>query len=124
MTFYAFCDIMRSSARVDDAIFLIEQIQSRKGVPNVASEKRMVYVEGPSKEDLFKALSSGEELQFTGTNSGLPIKMKIRGVEWEDGSGQSFNLEAYGASPIRLVRGYYDTRKKAGWFEYEGYNID
>ena len=95
---------------------------SKKGglkVPlaGLGGERRQVGIKGPNREQLFSALSSGKELEFQGEISNLPIKIKIRGISWEDGSGQSFNLECIGSSE-RCIRGYYDTRKNAGWLEY------
>ena len=80
-------------------------------------EKRMVYVKGPTKEELFSAFSSGESLVFFGKITDSEIRAKVRNIVQEDGSGQSFNLEVLVASD-RKVSGYYNTHKRAGWFEY------
>ncbi len=83
----------------------------------LASEKRIVGIKGPTKEDLFLALSSNSEIKFFGNISDLPITMKIRGIIRRDSSEDDFILLCVGSSN-REINGEYNTREKTGHLVY------
>jgi hypothetical protein len=88
-------------------------------------------VNGPSKFDLCFAFFSmgnpGErrpiDLTVNHPEISTPVKVKVivNSLEWEDGSGESWNFTGYAFhSPYfqdKVVRGYFNTRKRKGWIE-------
>ena len=84
----------------------------------LGGERREVGIKGPTKKELFSALSSRRELEFSGEISGLPIKMKIRGILWKnDSSDEELILLCIGSSD-REINGEYNTRTKIGHLVY------
>jgi hypothetical protein len=88
-------------------------------------------VKGPPKNDLFMASFYGKtgnrlRVQFRIENalSALDVACTIMKVEWEDGSGHSWNLGGYAVLPDdacpRPFKAYYRTDSSAGHFNFLG----
>ena len=83
----------------------------------LGGERREVGIKGPTKKELFSALSSGNEIKFFGSISDLPITMKIRGIIRKDSSEDDFIVLCVGSSD-REINGEYNARTKTGHLVY------
>ncbi|MCX6788393.1 MAG: hypothetical protein NTZ36_00725 [Candidatus Jorgensenbacteria bacterium] len=85
---------------------------------------RISISSGPSREELFDALRLRHEHRpilvkvHPLDQKPMDIKFIVNGIAVEDGGGQNWLIELLNVQTHQIVRGYYNSRTRAGWLDF------
>ena len=84
-------------------------------------QESVVITKGPSKHELFGAFKDREDIVFEIETMSTPLTVTVNTLEYEDGSGNSWNLKGFlpGSSTGQAFKAYYNSDTRRGSLSLE-----